>query len=110
MMPPPSQVALSGQVDHSHQSSPMPQAKAVYSKGATALACPRLNAEVMATCPKKPVVASASSKGASDAATGTQLGQANTPAPKPNISITDKIMLSLVSVRLSTRLAMADTA
>ena len=92
------------------QSSPRPQASALYSNGATMDAWPWRKASVMASWPQKPVIASASSNGRSARAMGNQLGSASRPAPTAMDSIMVRISDSLVSVRLARRPATAATA
>ena len=110
MMAAPSRVKPSGRVFQISQSIATPQARAVYSKGATTEASPWLKASVMASWAPKPLTASAPSSGRWRACTGNQPGAASSVAPIAIISISQNTMCSLRSLRASTRPATADTA
>ena len=110
MIAPPSSVAPSGTALQINQSSAIPQARAVYSNGATADALPCRNASVMAIWPKNPVTASAAIKGQCDCATSTHCGQARAVAPTAHMLVAQNTRLTAASVRLSMRPAIAVTA
>ena len=88
----------------------MPQARAVYSKGATTEACPWRNASVIASCPANPVTASPATSGQWACATPTHWGHASAPAPSASSVVVQNTRLALESVRVSMRPVMADTA
>ncbi|MNW03666.1 hypothetical protein D3C71_1996330 [compost metagenome] len=88
----------------------MPQARAVYSNGATTDACPCRNASVIASWPPNPVTARPATSGQWACATPTHWGHANAPAPSARKVVVQKTRLALESVRVSTRPVMADTA
>ena len=110
MMAAPNQVWASGRVCQISQSSATPQARAVYSNGATALACPLRKASLMVSWPRKPVTASASSSAAWSICTGFHWDQASRPPPTLMKIIMVRISDSVLSVRLSRRPATAATA
>jgi len=88
----------------------MPQISAVYSSGAMRDAAARRNASVIAYWPIAPVTPSTPSTRQCASWIGVQSRYASAPANTLVISSIQNTMACVVSLRPSTRTAMADTA
>ncbi len=110
MIAAPASIVRSGRVPHSSQSRPRPQPSAVYSSGAITEAGERRNASVGPHWPSAPVTPSAASSGQCAGCNGTQRGHAAAVANTLSISSSQNTMLCVLSLRPSTRTAIADSA
>ena len=110
MIAPPASVYASGTARQISQSSATAQASAVYSNGATADAWPWRKASVMASWPRKPLIASATSNGVCVGATAIYCGAASTLPSSVIASVVQNTSVASGSLRLTMRPTTFDTA
>ena len=88
----------------------MPQASALYSKGAMAAAWPWRKASAIVTWPRKPKTASPASTQPWPGRIGTHCGAASRLPPTAIAAVVQKTSAALDSVRLMSRPSMFDSA
>src|SRR5689334_665711 len=110
MIAAPSQVIASGSTPQTATSKPTPQASAVYSNGATTDDSPRAKASVSAYWPPAPTRPTPAISRASPGTKGVQFAAASSVATGAISVMVQNSMLSVLSVRPSTRAVIAETA
>ena len=106
---PPPIVTAPGRTRQITRSSATPQSNAVYSKGATTAAGAWRNASVMKCWPSAPVTPTPTKSGQWSSWSGAQWGMESSPAPTLRSTENQNTMLSVVSVRESSRKVTTDS-